>query len=168
MDNRKLYTCCFTGHRPYKLPWGYNEHGIRFFIFKNKLQKIIKRIIKKGYIYFISGMALGADIICAEIIVALKKKHPNIQLECAIPCLNQTCKWKSNNLKRYNYILSKADKLTYVSSTYYYNGCMQKRNLYMIDNSSLLVAIYNGKSGGTQQTITLAKEKNLTIQILKP
>ena len=25
MIYRKFYTCCFTGHRPKGLPWGYNE-----------------------------------------------------------------------------------------------------------------------------------------------
>jgi len=167
MNNRKFYTCCFTGHRPNKLPWGYKEKGIRFLLLKNKLRKTIIKAIKNGYKYFISGMALGSDMICAEIVLKLKKKHPNIELECAIPCINQTEKWLKDSIDRYNYILSKADNVTYVSNKPYFNGCMQKRNKYMIDNSSLLIAVYNGSSGGTKQTIELAKYSKLKICILK-
>ena len=167
MNNRKFYTCCFTGHRPNKLPWGYKEKGIRFLLLKNKLRKTIIKAIKNGYKYFISGMALGSYMICAEIVLKLKKKHPNIELECAIPCINQTEKWLKDSIDRYNYILSKADNVTYVSNKPYFNGCMQKRNKYMIDNSSLLIAVYNGSSGGTKQTIELAKYSKLKICILK-
>lgn len=167
MNNRQFYTCCFTGHRPNKLPWGYNEKGIRFFLFKNKLRKSIKEAIKGGYKYFISGMALGSDMLCAEMVLKLKKKHPNITLECAIPCINQTERWLKTSIDRYNTIVSKSDKITYVSDKPYYNGCMQKRNKYMIDNSSLLIAVYNGCSGGTHQTIELAKENLLIIKLIK-
>ena len=113
-------------------------------------------------------MALGSDILCAKIILELKKKHSNIELECAIPCINQTEKWFGENLKRYQNILSKADKVTYVSSVKYFNGCMMKRNNYMIDNSSLLIAIYNGSPDGTKQTIEKAKQKGLDIKIIEP
>lgn len=167
MDNRKFYTCCFTGHRPNKLPWGYNEKGIRFFLFKYKLRKTIETAIKNGYKHFISGMALGSDMLCAEIVLDLKKKHPNLMLECAIPCINQTEKWLIYTIERYNTIISKADKVTYVSNKPYFNGCMQKRNKYMIDSSSLLIAIYNGSSGGTKQTIELAKNNQLTVKLVE-
>lgn len=168
MEEKKLYTCCFTGHRPNKLPWGYREKGIKFFAFKRNLKKIIKSAIKNGYKYFISGMALGSDIICAEIVLDLKEKFPNIELECAIPCQNQTEKWVSDYLIRYNNILSKADKITYVSHLNYFKGCMIKRNMYMLNNSSLLIAVYNGSFGGTKQTIDKAKEKQINIKIIKP
>ena len=167
MDNRKFYTCSFTGHRPNKLPWGYNEKGIRFFLFKNRLRKTIKESIKNGYKHFISGMALGSDMLCAEMVLKLKKKHPNITLECAIPCINQTERWLKGTIERYNTIISKADKVTYVSNKHYFNGCMQKRNKYMVNNSSFLIAIYNGSSGGTKQTSKLAKESHLIIKLVK-
>ena len=38
-------------------------------------------------------MALGVDMICAEIVLSLKKKYKNVVLECAIPCLNQEKQW---------------------------------------------------------------------------
>ena len=167
MEDRKFYTRCFTGHRPKNLPWGYKEKGIKFFVFKNKLKKIINQSIKAGYVYFISGMALGIDMLCAEIILKLKKKHTNIKLECAIPCKSQTEKWKKESIDRYNKILSLADKITYTSNSNYYNGCMQKRNQYMIDNSNLLIAVFNGSNGGTKQTIEYAYKNKIKVFFLK-
>ena len=159
--------CCFTGHRPNKLPWRYSEKGIRFFFFRRKLREPILNAINDGYDYFISGMALGIDMLCAEIVLELKKKRPNIKLECAIPCLNQTAKWNVQSKVRYNNILKQADKITYVSDCNYYNCCMAKRNKYMIDNSSMLIAVYNGREGGTKQTIEMAKKANLKLVLLK-
>ena len=98
----------------------------------------------------------------------LKKSNNAIKLECAIPCKNQTEKWFTKTKTRYNKILNCADKITMISNVNYYNGCMQKRNKYMIDNSTLLIACFNGKNGGTKNTIEYAKSKNLKTIIIKP
>ncbi len=72
--NKKI--CGFTGHRPQLLPWGYDESCTDFYKFKEQLSAIIKDSIHKGYTFFISGMALGIDIIAAKIIIELKKEYP--------------------------------------------------------------------------------------------
>ena len=163
------FICCFTGHRPSELPWEYDEFGIRFCFFKHRLKKAIVTSVEQGYKHFISGMALGVDMIAAEIVIGLKATYPDIILECALPCINQTAKWNDESIMRYQNILSMADKVTIVSSTLYFNGCMAKRNKYMIDCSSRVIAVYNGKkSGGTYQTINMAKIANKEVVIVKP
>ncbi len=87
-------------------------------------------------------------------------------MECAIPCLNQTYRWSEKNKNEYESILKQADIVTYVSKTYYFNGCMAKRNKYIVDKSSRLIAVFSGAEGGTKQTIEMAKEKNLDIVII--
>ncbi len=161
--------CSFSGHRPKSLPWGYEEEGCDYKKFIKSFRTVLIFLIKKdGIEYFISGMALGFDIIAAETILKLKKKHPNIMLECAIPCLNQCSGWNEKYKKRYDKILEMADKVTYVSNYNYFNGCMQKRNKYMVDKSTHLIALYNGTAGGTRQTIEMAKKKGLTTHIITP
>lgn len=86
---------------------------------------------------------------------------------CWTNCKNQTQKWKKESLKKYNIIFQSADKITYVSNSNYYNDCMQKRNKYMVDNSNLIIAVFNGNSGGTKQTIDYAKSKNINIKIIE-
>lgn len=161
--------CCFTGHRASQLPWGYNERGIRFLIFKRKLRQMIFSSIRNGYKHFISGMSLGVDMLAAELVIELKQNYPEIILECALPCINQTAKWNEESIIRYQNILSLADKVTIVSDTFYFNGCMAKRNKYMIERSNRIIAVYNGKKyGGTYQTINMAKISKKDIVIIKP
>ncbi len=165
MNNKEL-VCCFTGHRPKSLPWGYEEKGSEYRKFIKELNATIKALIKNGVYSFISGMAQGFDIIAAEQIIKLKKAYSNIKLECAIPCQNQNSGWSEDYKKRYNNILNRADKITYVSNYNYFNGCMAKRNKYMIDKSTHLIALYNGTAGGTHQTIGMGKKKELIIHII--
>ncbi len=167
--NNKNQTACFTGHRPQKLPWGFNENDVDCLAMKEIAKiEIQNAIINYGITHFISGMAIGFDMIAAELVLELKKDYPFITLECAIPCKEQDKLWRKQQKQRYKNILSQADKVTYVSDRPYFDGCMQKRNKYMIDNSSVLIALFNGETGGTKQTVDYAKETNLTILTIKP
>ena len=58
--------------------------------------------------------------------------------------------------------------MTFVSDRPYFDGCMQKRNKYMIDNSSVLIALFNGKPGGTKITIDYAKQQGHEILTIEP
>jgi len=162
----KKNTCCFTGHRPQSLPWKYNEYGSQFDAFKHELEYKIINSINKGYTHFISGMAMGLDLIAAEIILSLKNKYQFITLECAIPCKNQTFKWSPSYKQRYNNILEKADKVIMITDTYYTSGCMEKRNKYMVDNSNKIIALYLNTPGGTKQTLDYAKNQNIEIELI--
>ncbi len=159
-------TCCFTGHRPKSLPWGYNETGLKCLAFKIKLKHIIEKQLDKGVTNFICGMAMGVDLIAAEMIIKLKKRYENISLEAAIPCKNQTNKWSFDYVERYKNILEYCDKVTYISESYTYD-CMLKRNKYMVDNSDVVIAVWNGSSrSGTGATIRYANAKNKEVIII--
>ena len=165
----KNEVCCFSGHRPSDLPWKFKENGIRFLFFRFRLKTILKKLIKQGYTTFVSGMALGADLILAEEVLALRDKYIDIKLICAVPCYNQYAKWSEDDVTRYKFILNYADEIVYVSETDYYKGCMFERNKYIIENSSAILAVYNGKKyGGTYQTLRMAKAARLKIFTIKP
>lgn len=165
----KNEVCCFSGHRPSDLPWKFKENGIRFLFFKFRLKTILKKLIKQGYTTFVAGMALGADLILAEEVLALRNKYIDIKLICAVPCYNQYAKWSEEDVTRYKFVLNCADEVVYVSETDYYKGCMFERNKYMIENSSAILAVYNGKKyGGTYQTLRMAKAARLKIFAIKP
>ena len=157
---------CFTGHRSQKLPWRFDESDVRCLAMKELAKlEIENAILNEGITHFISGMALGFDMIAAELVLELKKLYPNIILECAIPCKGQESKWPILQQKRYHDILKQADKIRCIYS-HYEDGCMQERNKYMINNLSLVIALYNGMPGGTQQTLNYAKEKGLKVKII--
>ena len=129
---------------------------------------IIEKAVINGYTYFISGMALGIDMICAEIVLELKKKYKNVMLECAIPCLNQEKKWSLTQQERYRKILHKADVVHYVSETEYTDTCMNDRNNYMVEQSDVVIAVWNGKPSGTGNTIKMAKNVGKKVRIVNP
>ena len=163
-----VYKICFTGHRPKGLPWGYDETKESCVLFKNTIYAIIEKTIINGYTYFITGMALGIDMICAEIVLELKKKYKNIMLECAIPCINQEKRWTLPQQERYNQILSKADIIKYVNKSEYNDNCMKERNKYMVENSDVVIAVWNGYPSGTSNTIKLAKDIGKQVIIINP
>ncbi len=160
---------CFTGHRPNHLPFLLDESDRDFKKFKRILKKIIEGEIKNGISHFISGMAIGFDTLAAEIVLELKNKY-DITLECAIPCKNQDRLWNLSQKNKYESVLKKADKVTLVSDFNYFNGCMQIRNRYMIESSSVVIALFNNsyKTGGTKSTVDYGIKKGLKIIILDP
>jgi len=161
-------TCCFTGYRPQNLPWKNNEEDIRCLKMKERLNQEILRAIDNGYNVFISGMALGFDMICAEMVLDLKKKYKSIKLVGAVPCKTQDKFWKEKNKQRYRSVLSQLDDVRCIYDDYIGSECMLERNRFMINNSSLVIALFDGKNGGTKKTIDYAKKQNKNIIIIEP
>lgn len=160
MDRQK--TCCFSGHRAAKLPWGSNELDPRCISLKRELDNTLKALYSTGTRHFICGMALGSDMYFAEAVIALRGAHPDVTLEAAIPCPEQAERWESGQRERYERLLNECDVKTVVSQRYT-PDCMDKRNRYMIDNSSVLVAVFGGGTGGTFNTIRHAIREGLRI-----
>ena len=66
-------TCCFTGHRPDKLPWGTDERDPRCLALKKSIARELEGLYLRGYRHFISGMARGADLYFVEAALALRE-----------------------------------------------------------------------------------------------
>ena len=54
-------TCCFTGHRPEKLPWREDEGDPRCLELKARLAGAVEAAYEKGMRHFLCGMARGAS-----------------------------------------------------------------------------------------------------------
>ena len=165
MDEREK-TCCFTGHRPMKLPWGMNEKDPRCLALKLELAARLEALAALGYRSFLCGMALGCDMYFAEAVLALRDRWPDVRLEAAIPFGDQPGRWNEEQRRRYNRLIDAADKLT-VLQVHYTSDCMQRRNRYMVDRSSLLLACYDGRPGGTMQTILYAERRGVRVMIIE-
>ena len=157
MEDFVSRTCCFTGHRPNKFLWGYNEDHPDCLEYKRKLKDIIVSLYNEGINWFIVGGAVGFDTWAAESIIDLKKEHKDIILEVAIPCRTQDSLWPKKSKERYKNIIDNSQTLTIISHEYT-NFCMQQRNDYMLKKSSVVVAGYmEGVKGGTYSTIKKAR-----------
>lgn len=55
-------TCCFTGHREYKLPWGSDENDPRCRKLQQQLFDAVDAVYAAGIRHFICGMANGCDL----------------------------------------------------------------------------------------------------------
>lgn len=155
-------SCAFTGHRPSKLPWGDRESDLRCIALKARMRAAVESVIHEGMEHFICGMAEGCDLYFAETVLALKKYYPQITLEAAIPCPTQTDGWSEEQKARYRGILSRCDYETMVQQSYT-RGCMQRRNRYMVDHASLLIAVSDGQHGGTRSTIEYAFRRGISV-----
>ena len=164
MVTRKT-TCCFTGHRPMKLPWGMRESDKRCIAVKRWIAAQIEELYSLGYRQFICGMAIGCDTYFAEAVLALRERYPDISLEAAIPCADQANRWNKKQKETYAGLLSRCNSVK-IFQEHYTNGCMQQRNTYMVNQSSALLACYDGRPGGTMSTLLYAKKEGLDIRML--
>ena len=149
-----------TGHRPNKLNNEYSMNGQLSTKIYRELEKLIKELKPTK---MISGMALGVDIIFANL--AINKKIPLI---AAIPFIGQESKWPLQSQGIYNKILSLSTEKKIVSTGGYANYKMQVRNKYMVDRCDLLIAVWDGTEGGTYNCVNYAIDRGKPIRRINP
>lgn len=133
---------------------------------KAQIMDAVEGAYKKGYRHFICGMALGCDLYFCEAVLELRDKKAGVTVEAAIPCEEQAGRWREKDRGRYFALVERCDLETMVQH-HYSAGCMQRRDRYMVDQSSLLIAAYDGQTlGGTMYTLTYALRKKLDTMIL--
>lgn len=150
----KINTVCFTGHR--------SIEKSKAVLIPRALDTLISGLIAIGAKSFRLGGAVGFDTIAALCVLEAKEKHPDITLDLILPCRDQTEKWDEYNVTAYNYILSRADSVSYVCDKYR-RGCMYERNRRLVDGSDMVIAYLERTSGGSAYTYRYAKEKGVEI-----
>ena len=161
----KPISCCFTGHRPGKLPWRYREEDPRCLALKRRIADAIEAAYQEGYRHFLCGMALGCDLYFCEAVQALRDSRPGVTVEAAIPCESQADKWPPEDKERYQRLVGLCDFETMVQRQYD-RGCMLRRNRYMVDRSSLLIAAFDGSKGGTLYTASYALKNGVEVEVI--
>ena len=142
-------TCCFTGHR--------NICGEHFKQLPELLDTLLDKLVSDGFRHFKTGGAIGFDALCALKCLELKKKYPNlnITLNLCLPCKDQTRTWSEQEKNVYNFILSRADSVTYEEDKYT-SDCMYARNRRLVDGSDICVAFLSSEKSGTAYTCNYA------------
>ena len=165
MDKER--TCCFTGHRPDKLPWGEREEDPRCLRLKERLVQAVEDAYISGCRHFICGMARGCDLYFAEAVLSLREARGDVSLEAAVPCPSQANSWPRADQVRRRRILAACDLETLVQD-HYSPGCMSRRNRYMVDHSAMVIAVYDGTPGGTRQTLEYAIRQSVPFVDIRP
>lgn len=154
LRGRKDLTVCFTGHR-------FIPHD-DIQPLSDRLDAVLETLYQRGFRDFISGGALGFDVLAAERVNALKLRHPEVILHLAIPCSSQSDRWSSADCTRYERMLYCAD-YTHVLSRDYYAGCMQVRNRFMVDRSAFCLCYLTHSKGGTMATVAYAMQQSCPV-----
>ena len=161
-------SCAFTGHRPSKFPWKYNEEDPRCIALKATLDKVIRRLEEDGVKDFYSGMAEGTDTWAALSVLAHRQKNPSLRLHCILPFPGQADRWSPSSQELYKSILEQADSVKYVSK-YYYKDCFLDRNHRLVNASDIVLAVYgSGWHSGTEVTLRYAQIMRKRIITIHP
>jgi len=127
-----------------------------------RLDAALAELYRRGFRRFISGGAMGWDLLCAERVLALRSSHPDARLIMALPCQKQTRGWPAKEKSRHAAVCAAADRCVILSGTYY-TGCMMVRNRYMVDRSSFCLCYLTQMKGGTLSTVRYALEEGLPL-----
>ena len=161
-------TCAFTGHRPKSFPWKYDENARDCVLLKEVLAGQVMALADRGVTDWLSGMAQGTDLWCAQMVLGLKEKNPALHLHCILPHEGQERKWPVAEQERYRSILRQADEAICVNQEYTAD-CMLERNRWLVDHSSVLLAVYNGTyRSGTGMTVRYAKQLGREVIVIDP
>jgi len=166
-EHTKFQTVCFSGYRPEKLPWGYDEEDERCRELKRRLFHVAEALYVSGRRRFLCGMARGCDTFFCEAVLTLRDIYPDVFIEAAIPCRSQPDAWTAAQRARYFELLDLCNARTYVSEKYT-RDCMIRRNRFMVDASSVVITVYDGKFGGTMATRNYAAKKGCEIVDIMP
>lgn len=165
---QKELACAFTGHRPSIYSFGYDEEHPDCLKIKSMMEMQIGALIGNGVKTFLTGMALGADIWGAEIVLHIKRSNPEVRLVAVLPCENQANRWSVEQRERYFNILAECDEVVYISR-HYTKECMFKRNRWLIDHANFVIAVYNGAlKGGTAYTVQYAHVRSRVVVTIDP
>ena len=152
--------CAFTGHRPEKLL------GKEAFVIV-ELRKEIIEAIADGYTTFITGCSRGVDLWAADIVLELQRSNKDLHLVCVIPFPDFDDRWPVDWKKHILLVKKKADYIQVLEQSYN-PGVYQKRNEYMVDHASRIIAVCDGNPSGTQNTIDYARSQNIPVRLIKP
>lgn len=151
----RTVSAAFTGHRFY-------DFSQRKFI-QERLTSAISEAYDHGIRNFISGFALGIDLMAAQLVQSLKCNLPGISLTAAIPFEGQAERYNIYDKRVYRRLLELADKVIVLSDCYY-PRCFLDREEFMVENASYLIAYYDGREkGGTYYTVKKARARGIPI-----
>jgi uncharacterized phage-like protein YoqJ len=160
---------CFSGHRPERLPGQGNYDNEETQKLAVILQNQIEGAVQRGKHIFLHGAMAGWDIFAAEQVIKLKKQNPSIRLITVAPYKTQffssaKC-WTPDWIGRASEVWYRSEIIINLADGYR-AGIYHERNRVLVDNSSELVAYWDGGKGGTAYTVQYARRKKLTVHNL--
>lgn len=179
---KSVLRIALTGHRPNKLG-GYDLSTPQYRRLQTDLETYIENALKRADVVIgHSGLALGADTVWAEAILAMRTKYPTrVLFHAEIPMLEQSEAWfKKSDIQAWERFVASADEQTVYGSLAGLDKAsdarkkkasqlLNVRNDGMIDHADELLGLYDGHSrGGTANALAYAKKVGKKTFIVAP
>lgn len=147
-----------SGHRPNKLGNDYELKSELMYDISAAIEDIIHTYNPTK---LITGMALGIDTLFARIAIANE-----IPFIAAIPFVGQEKMWPQKSRTEYFRLINHplCEKVL-LSTDSYSPKAMQDRNKWMVDHADMLIAVWDGTLGGTNNCVQYAISKKPIIRI---
>ena len=148
--------CCLTGHR--RLPQNQME-GIT-----EALKTAAEKLIAEGVKCFRVGGAVGFDTLAAQVLFALRERHPEIRVVLYYPFDGFTDGWSAEQTEVYQRLLPLYDDVICVCRrpkrpAYAY----LKRDRWMVEGAGYVIAYCTKKTGGTAYTVRHAEKSGCKV-----
>lgn len=158
-------TLCFTGHRPESLPQGEALDALL-----NTLYHYIDRAVQLGFTHFYTGMADGIDYLAAAYLFRLRETNPALHIIGVQPCTDYREFFlnRGYSLSCLEEMLRELDSVIVLPHSWRDRDCFKKRNYYMVEHSSAVIAVCADVRSGSMQTFRYAKKERLAYCRIEP
>lgn len=146
-----------SGHRPNKLGGFAAKENHR--MIRRHMRDLLQ---KHDNPTLISGGALGIDQMWMQVGLYL-----GLEVIAVIPFKGFEERWPSSSRQEFENLLAQCKEVRYIDNKFSM-AAYQKRNEWMVDNSDLLIAYWNGSNGGTANCVQYARKQNRNILIFNP
>lgn len=148
---------CFTGHRPEKLPQGALLTGLI-----ETLQFYIRHAIQLGYTHYLTGMADGIDYLAAAYLFRLRNEYPSIRVIGIQPCMDYESFFRRRgySLRHLYEMQQQVDQHIILSGSSWDKGIFLRRNRFMVDHTSGIIAVCGKGRSGSLHTLHYAQQLN--------
>lgn len=134
----------------------------------SKLRIALHEAINRNFTTFITGMTPGPDIWAASLVFETKNINSKIKIIAAVPYpkYGKTRDYKYN--LEYKHIIERADFVKFINN-FNYIGVLKKRDIWMIDHSSLIIAVIykDNKNAEIQEILEYAKKEKKKIRYIE-
>lgn len=141
-----IKSCALSGHR--ELNKDFDERN---------LKETLLSLLEEGVEVFYNGLAVGFDLLSAELLCSLKNEYPTLKIIGCVPYYGQEKYYPQKDKQRYLSLIKQLDEVIVLADSYY-RGCLLRRNEYMCQHADMLLAYCKKKTGGTAYTLKYCKK----------
>ncbi len=155
-------TVAFSGNRTIIIPSEYSADEFEELVRKELLANI-KGLYDEGFRTFLSGGAIGFDLIAAEEVLRFKESHSDVSLVIVIPFDDHDKKYSDEDKQRYGRVKILSDSVIVINQEGYSLAAYHMRNDFLVNNCNHLIAYSNGHGRGTISTINKALKRGVMV-----